>query len=86
VHELFPQLVPLGVFRQPPLPSHLASCRQPFAVHIPAVFGFWPLGMGEQVPSATPFVARAQEEQPPVQALLQQTPSTHWPFKHSVPV
>jgi hypothetical protein len=86
LHMAVPQVVPEGVLRHPLAPSHLPSEAQPLAEQVPATFGSWPFGMGEHVPSATPFLALAQEEQPPVHTLLQQKPSTHWPERHWVAV
>jgi hypothetical protein len=75
--------VPTGYFWQPPLPSHLPLVPQFCALlslqtartsGLPAAIAMqWPGDEGS-----------AQLRQAPVQALSQQTPSTHWLEAHSL--
>jgi hypothetical protein len=82
LHEAIPQGVPGAVCSQLPLPSQLPSLPHgPFAAHW--LFGAcMPAGTLAQVPSALPVRALVQAMHVPVQALLQQTPSTQWPLVH----
>jgi hypothetical protein len=73
---------PAAYFWQAPLPSHLPLVPQeatPMSVHMRRG-SLLPPGVMVQVPGAE---ARAQLRQAPVQALLQQTPSTQKPERHS---
>ena len=75
--------VPSGWLRQAPLPSHRPSGPQVAAGcdgHWLGSTGASPSGTGEQVPIRP---GTLQAWQVPVQALLQQTPSTQLPLPHS---
>ena len=78
------QVVPMGYLWQLPAPSQVPSVPHapgPPSLHIPCGSEA-AAGLGAQVPSE---VDSAQLWQAPVQAELQQTPSTHCLEAHSLP-
>jgi hypothetical protein len=81
LQELAPHDVPAGQSAQPPLPSHLPSVPHP-SVEVTgqlSLCGFVCAAAGPHVPSFVPdcLSAAAHARQSPLQALSQQTPSTH---------
>jgi hypothetical protein len=70
-----PHTVAAGNFAQVPKPSHSPVVPQVVDARAGQTASACPAGMGEQVPSR---VGRPQERQSPVQAELQQYPSTQW--------
>jgi hypothetical protein len=79
------QIVPILYFWQPPAPSHF-----PFVEQAAAVMS-WHTPRGSTLPAAVevhlPGVdASEQLRQAPVQTVSQQTPSTQWVERHSVPI
>jgi hypothetical protein len=75
--------VPTAYFWQPPVPSQRPLFPQdaaPWSLHMLRGSGL-PAAVVVQRPSAE---GRAQLRQGPVQALSQQTPSTHWLDRHSL--
>ena len=84
-HASGAQVVPIWYFWQPPEPSHL-----PFVEQAAAVMS-WHTPRGSTLPAAIevhlPGVDGSEQlRQAPVQAVSQQTPSTQWVERHSVPV
>src|SRR5215831_2182889 len=77
--------MPVAHLRQAPLPSHMPSLPQVDGVAcVHSLSGSVPFVTGRQRPSARPVFAFTQALQVPVQAVSQQTPSTHWLLAHSV--
>ena len=79
------QMVPILYFWQPPAPSHLPLVEQAAGVmswQTPRGSAL-PAGIAVHLPGAD---ASEQLRQAPVQAMSQQTPSTQWVERHSVPV
>jgi len=82
-HEPSLHTVPTAYLRHAPTPSQTPSLPQlaePWSAHSPS--GSLPVVTGAQVPSFPPVNSALQLVQVPVQALSQQTPSTHWPLAH----
>jgi hypothetical protein len=78
------QIVPILYFWQPPAPSHL-----PFVEHDAAVMS-WQTPRGSALPAGIDVHlpgddASEQLRHAPVQTVSQQTPSTQWVERHSVP-
>jgi len=80
LHDAVPQLVPRGVGRQAPLPSHVPLKPQGGAGRQPPCGSIAPTATGLQVP-ADP--ATLHDVQVPQLAVEQQTPSTQLPLSHS---
>jgi hypothetical protein len=84
-HIVLPQEIPGGVNRQVPPPLHKPSWAQAVVSAVHSFPGSVPLRMKPQVPSAcAPVWLARQDEQSPLQRLLQQTPSTQNPLRHWV--
>jgi len=80
VHDAVPQLVPTGIDRQAPVPSHVPLNPQGGAGRQPPCASIAPTGTGWQVPAAP---ATLHDVQVPQVADEQQTPSTQLPLSHS---
>jgi hypothetical protein len=79
-----PQTVPTAYLRHPPVPLQM-----PLVLHREGPRSLHRL-RGSVAPALVkvqmPGMSAAQERQPPVQAVLQQTPSSQKPLLHSPPV
>jgi hypothetical protein len=77
VHIALPQVVFAGTNRQAPLPLQKPSCPHAVPSDAHSLPGSVPLETKPQVPFAAPPVCAARhDEHAPLQAVLQQTPST----------
>jgi hypothetical protein len=81
LHDGAAQTVSAAYLAQPPIPSHTPVTPQVEASVLAQIArgSARPAAIGQQVPGRSLWL---QETQAPVQALLQQTPSTQYPEAH----
>jgi hypothetical protein len=84
VHMAVPQEVPDALYVQAPAPLQVPSRPQGVVSVGQSEEDIVPLLIGAHVPSAIPVSVFRHDMQAPVQALLQQTPSTQALLEHSV--
>jgi hypothetical protein len=82
LHDSAPQIVPAGIGRQAPLPSHRPLKPQGGAEAQPPCGSIAPAGTGLQLPALPVTLHDVQVAQLPDE---QQTPSTQLPLSHSAP-
>ena len=82
LHDAAPQIVPAGIDRHAPVPSHRPLKPQGGAAGQPPCGSIAPAGTGVQLPA---LPVTLQDRQVPQLADEQQTPSTQLLLSHSLP-